>query len=44
MRPPPQPASLEFATTPATATAVGDVIYQASAVTLDISVENDEAR
>ena len=36
-----QPASLEFATTPATATAVGDVIYQASAVTLDISVEND---
>ena len=36
-----QPASMEFATTPATATAVGDVIYQASAVTLDISVEND---
>ena len=36
-----QPGSLEFATTTATATAVGDVIFQASAVTLDISVEND---
>ncbi len=37
-----QPPSLEFATTPAKKKEVGDVIFQASAVTLDIKVTNDE--